>query len=134
MGARASPSYSLKVMPAEHHVNWQHDPHGNWVARYTFPERTTRVFRHGRSARRLVAVNPFDFFVEPYAATYPFALPDDLAHELAGYREAEPPARGCSAFLAEVPRGPVGTVQFLVDLNAQVQRAIRYIVRMEAGT
>src|SRR6201999_3146135 len=37
------------------------------------------------------------------------------------------------AFLAEVPRGPIDTVQFLVDLNAQVLRAVRYVVRMEAG-
>ena len=33
-------SYSLKVTPAAHHVNWQHDPHGNWVARYTFSEKS----------------------------------------------------------------------------------------------
>jgi uncharacterized protein (DUF2126 family)/transglutaminase-like putative cysteine protease len=133
-GRTRTPSYSLKIVPAAHHVNWQHDPHGNWVARCTFPEKTTEFSVTVDLSADLAVINPFDFFIEPYAASYPFALPPDLAQELGGYLDLEPLGPRLRAFLAAVPRGPVGTVQFLVDLNAQVLRAVRYVVRMEAGT
>ena len=128
-----TPSYSQKVVPADHHVNWQHDPHGNWVARYTFPERTREFSVTIDLHAELAAINPFDFFVEPYAMNYPFALPAELAHELAAYLETEPVEARLKAFLAAVPRGPLATVRFLVELNNQVQRAVRYVVRMETG-
>ena len=45
-------SYSLKVTPAQHFVNWLQDPNGNWLARFVFPEKTDEFTHHGRSARR----------------------------------------------------------------------------------
>jgi uncharacterized protein (DUF2126 family)/transglutaminase-like putative cysteine protease len=127
-------SYSQKVEPAAHHVNWQNDPHGNWVARYTFPEKASAFAVTVDLHADLAVINPFDFFIDPYAATYPFTLPPDLAQELGGYLDLEPLGSRMRAFMSEVPRGPIGTVQFLVDLNTHVQRAVRYVVRMETGT
>jgi uncharacterized protein (DUF2126 family)/transglutaminase-like putative cysteine protease len=133
-GRTRTPSYSLKIVPAAHHVNWQHDPHGNWVARVTFPEKATEFGMTVDLSADLAPVNPFAFFVEPYATTYPFQLPPDLAHDLGAYLDLEPLGPRLRAFMADVPRGPTSTVQFLVDLNNRVQRAVRYVVRMETGT
>jgi uncharacterized protein (DUF2126 family)/transglutaminase-like putative cysteine protease len=126
-------SYSLKVLPAEHFVNWQQDPHGNWQARFVFPERVTEFKIEVDLTAELAVVNPFDFFVEPYAEQFPFAYDAELKAQLAPCLEAEPAGPLLAAYMAGLPVGPVNTVGFLVDLNARLQKAIRYVIRMEPG-
>ena len=126
-------SYSLKVTPAEHFVNWQQDPNGNWLARFVFPEKTRELSITVDLLADMAVVNPFDFFVEPYADSFPFAYPAEFAEELAPYLDAEPAGPRLSAFLASIPRDRSNTVDFLVELNQRLQRDIRYLIRMETG-
>ncbi|HYZ42751.1 MAG TPA: transglutaminase family protein, partial [Stellaceae bacterium] len=126
-------SYSLKVAPANHFVNWQQDPQGNWLARYVFPEKASELKIEVDFTAQMTVVNPFDFFVEPYANSFPFQYPDGLKAELAPYLEAMEPGPLLAGLLRDIPREADSTVNFLVDLNAKLQKKIRYIIRMEPG-
>ena len=126
-------AYSLKVTPPEHFVNWQQDPHGNWQARFVFPEKVTEFKVEVDLTAELAVVNPFDFFIEPYAEQFPFAYEPELKAQLAPYIETEAPGPRLSAYLAGLPKDPIHIVTFLVDLNTALQKAIRYVIRMEPG-
>jgi transglutaminase-like putative cysteine protease len=126
-------SYSLKVTPSEHFVNWQQDPNGNWLARYVFPEKTTEFTISVDLLADLAVINPFDFFVEPFAETFPFEYPPEFREELAPYLEKEPAGPRLAAFLESIPRAPGNTVNFLVDLNQRLHRDVRYLIRMDPG-
>ncbi len=127
------PSYSLTVTPKQHFVNWQQDPHGNWIARFVFPEKTTEFSVTVDFLADLEVINPFDFFVEPYAEKWPFSFPDELREDLSAYVEPEPAGPHLAALLKTISREPRNTVEFLVELNQRLHTLVRYIVRLEPG-
>ena len=134
-------SYSLTITPEPHFINWQQDAYGNHLARVVFPEKTTELSITVDLVADLTVINPFDFFVEEYAETYPFDYPPALAADLEPYRRvigepgaADGPGPLLTGWLAEIETaGPVRTVQFLADVNRAVARSVGYTVRMEAG-
>ena len=81
----------------------------------------------------MTVVNPFDFFVEPYAYSFPFCYTDSLKAELTPYLETSEPGPLLASYLKQIPREADSTVNFLVELNANLQKKTRYIVRMELG-
>ena len=108
------PSYSLKVTPSEHFINWQQDPHGNWLARLVFPERTTELSVTVDLTAEMSVINPFDFFIEPYAETLPFSYSDDLRGDLAAYMNVDDGGPLLEAAVAALEPAGKRTIDFLV--------------------
>ena len=126
-------SYELRVEPQPHFINWMQDPQGNHLARVVFPEKVDRFEVTVDLVADMVTVNPFDFFLEPEAETFPFSYDPVIDQELAPYRPAEAPGPCLAALLAAIPRGEQPTVDMLVGLNGLVQSKVAYIVRLEPG-
>ncbi|HWH47981.1 MAG TPA: transglutaminase family protein [Burkholderiales bacterium] len=129
--------YSLKVSPAKHFINWQQDPFGNWLARVVFPQKSAELKIVVDLVADMTVINPFDFFVESYAGTYPFVYAGPLGIELRPFLETEPLgpllSRWLAEFRQETLRQPLAIVDLLVAANARLQRDIAYIVRLEQG-
>ena len=126
-------SYSLKVTPQEHFINWQQDPQSNYLARLVFPEKTREFKVEVDLVAEMSVINPFDFFLEPGAEKFPFAYDPGLRHELLPFLEKLPATPLFKAFVDGIAREPTPTVDFLVALNQRVQRAIGYVIRLEPG-
>jgi uncharacterized protein (DUF2126 family)/transglutaminase-like putative cysteine protease len=125
-------SYSLRVLPDLHFVNWQQDPQSNHVARLVFPEKVRELRIEVDLVAGMAVRNPFDFFVDPEAETLPFAYPEWQKRELGPFLEAEPVTPRLSRYLGDVR--PAGrTVDFLVELNRKLQSDVGYLIRMEPG-
>lgn len=126
-------SYSMRVIPGEHFINWQQDPQANYLARMVFPEKTTEFRIEVDFVAEMAVHNPFDFFLEPEAEEFPFSYPAEQAHELQPYRACLTPTPNFSAYLKTIPHEKVRTIDFLVGLNQRLQQDIRYTIRMEPG-
>ena len=130
-------SYSLRVAPEKHFVNWQQDAYGNYIARFVFPEPARALDITVDLVADMTVINPFDFFVEHWAEHFPFDYPPQLAAELAPYFERETLGplleKWLAEFRAQGPKPGTNTVDFLVDLNQRLAARVKYLVRLEPG-
>jgi transglutaminase-like putative cysteine protease len=126
-------SYSLRIAPDQHFLNWQQDPFGNYLARLVFPDRVPELKVEVDLVADLVAINPFDFFLEPGVEQFPFPYDPVLAHDLAPYLKVSEQG----PLLASWWRRCDGTTRARSTTwwrsTSCLQRDIRYIVRLEPG-
>src|SRR6185295_2295522 len=144
-------SYSLRILPKEHFINWQQDPQSNYLARVVFPKPSTELLVEVDLVAEMSVYNPFDFFLEAEAERFPFEYDRTLDHELAPFRlkgAATPKFAACldamrREFLPAAPKaGKPGaggtedrprTIDFLVNVNRKLSQEIKYLIRLEPG-
>ncbi|GAA3527163.1 transglutaminase family protein [Zobellella aerophila] len=126
-------AYSLKVSGGDYFINWQQDPFGNHLARLVFREKLSRLQVDVELIVPLTVINPFDFFPEQYAESFPFHYPDALKKDLAPYLELAESGPLLKAWLGGVSNTPQRVVDFLVSLNRRLEQDIDYSIRLEVG-
>jgi len=126
-------SYSLTVTPADHFINWQQDPFGNYLARLVFEKPCRELTVTVDLIAQLDVINPFDFFVEDSAENFPFDYEPVVADELAPYLAVSPAGPQLKEWLSANRPVNQNINDALVAINQSVQRDIDYNLRMEPG-
>ena len=78
-------SYSQTIKPDDHFINWQQDPFGNYLARAVIPEKTREFSVQIDLVADMIAINPFDFFLEESAQHTPFKYDEETEAQLRPY-------------------------------------------------
>ena len=129
-------AYSLNIQPKEHFINWQQDPFGNYLARIVFPEKIDHFVVDVEVIADMVVINPFDFFIEEYAETFPFSYEEQLHKQLTPYleiKESGPLLQECLGKIKDLIKPEMRMIDLLVAINQQLNQDITYRIRMEAG-
>jgi uncharacterized protein (DUF2126 family)/transglutaminase-like putative cysteine protease len=126
-------SYSLKILPADHFINWQQDPQANYLARLVFPGQTSELKVEVDLVAEMSVLNPFDFFLAPYAEQFPFKYDSTERRELVPYLVKAPAMPLTAEYLAAISRQRRRTIDFVVEVNRRVAHDIQYLIRLEPG-
>jgi uncharacterized protein (DUF2126 family)/transglutaminase-like putative cysteine protease len=146
-------SYSLKVTPEKHFLNWVQDPQANYAARLVFEQKTRALCVEVDLVAEMAVFNPFDFFLEPQAEKFPFEYDPASDHELAPFQRKCWLTPAFNKYLAAIRRDVLGevkrrskkerlevpekdkprTIDFLVAVNQRLWKDIKYTIRLEPG-
>ena len=127
-------SYSLKIEPKNHFINWQQDPFGNYLARVVFPEKTKKFSFTVDLVAKMTVINPFDFFLDEDVEKFPFTYSKNLQQDLQPYLVKSPASKAFKTLIKSCePAKPLATVDFLVSVNQAIYEFVEYGIRLEAG-
>jgi uncharacterized protein (DUF2126 family)/transglutaminase-like putative cysteine protease len=146
-------SYSLKIAPEKHFINWVQDPQSNYAARLVFDQPTREFCVEVDLVAEMSVLNPFDFFLEPNAEKFPFAYDPALNHELAPFQRKCWLTPKFTKYLGSIRKDLLGeterrsknerlkipekdkprTIDFLVAVNQRLWKVIKYTIRLEHG-
>ncbi len=126
-------SYSQRITPSGHFLNWMQDPQSNYVARVTFAEKVEAFRVEINLVAEMAVYNPFDFFLEPSAEHFPFSYNTSERCELQPFLHAAPLTPRLARYLEGIDRRRRRTIDFLVDVNRQLQHDISYVIRLDPG-
>jgi uncharacterized protein (DUF2126 family)/transglutaminase-like putative cysteine protease len=146
-------SYSLKVTPEKHFLNWVQDPQANYAARLVFEQKTRELCVEVDLVAEMAVFNPFDFFLEPQAEKFPFEYDPASDHELAPFKRKCWLTPAFTKYLTAIRRDVLGevkrrtkqerldvpekdkprTIDFLVAVNQRLWKDIKYTIRLEPG-
>ncbi|KPA14033.1 IMP dehydrogenase [Candidatus Magnetomorum sp. HK-1] len=124
-------SYSQKIIPSDHFINWQQDPFSNYLARLVFLEKTKLFQIEIDLVADMSVINPFDFFVDSDSETFPFEYEPVLKNDLKPYLRKPSPGPELKKYLEKISRKPKQINDFLVEINQNLQKEINYLIRLE---
>lgn len=125
----------LEIQP-EARVKWRVDPFENQIAGVYFTRPADHINVAASILVELAEGNPFDFILEPYAESYPFAYVASEKKALSPFLEIGSPS-SCAKVLPwiweQFPRMPGGTLELLTEVNRRIRDRFQYVRREEEG-
>lgn len=126
-------SYSLKVAPAGHSVDWLRDAFGNHLARLSFDGPVSGFSVDIGLELEMPELDPFACSIEASALCCPFKYEPALYDSLAPYLQIAESGPLLRDWLQRMDSRRRFTLNFLADLGRRVRNDIEYCVRIQPG-
>jgi transglutaminase-like putative cysteine protease len=127
-------SYSFKIKPKDHFLNWYQDIFGNFVANVVFSEKITEFKIEVDLKAEINIINPFDFFIDKRYEKWPFEYDAVTKKELGNYLEITENGPLLNKWMENnVDRKKQTTLDLLVDINQKLNKSLGYIIRFDPG-